>query len=363
MKGNRVFRRLSISTLGASGLLLFLVLIFVFFQSHEAVTVKENPQVISRDGFWEVYFSNPEGPESDTLRGGPDAQLVEAMDTAQFSIDVAMYHLNLWSVRDALIYAHQRGVEVRVITDSAYKDELEILSLQEAGIQVVEDRRPSLMHHKFVVIDRDEVWTGSMNMTLNGAYRNDNHLLRLRSKEVAEDYVREFEEMFVEDRFGASSLSDTPYPELQINHQKVEVYFSPEDQVLKRLLEILGEVDRSVEFLAYALTTDTIGERLLELHRAGVKVRGVVEQSQVLATGSETPRLRKAGLDIRLDTNPSSMHHKVFIVDHEIVLLGSYNFTRSAEEKNDENVIILHDPALASQFLLEFERIYQAATP
>jgi phosphatidylserine/phosphatidylglycerophosphate/cardiolipin synthase-like enzyme len=285
------------------------------------------------------------------------------MDAAQFSIDMAMYHLDLWSVRDALIYAHRRGVEVRVVTDSAYKDELEIKSLQEAGIVVVEDHRPSLMHHKFVVIDRSEVWTGSMNMTVNGAYRNDNNLFRIKSKEVVENFVREFEEMFGGDIFGASSLPDTPYPIIQIDGKVVEVYFSPEDAVLNRILEMLRDTDVSVEILAYSFTADIIGETLLDLHKAGVAVRGVVEGSQISATGSEAPRLRQAGLDIRLDGNSANMHHKVILLDHEIVIFGSYNFTRSAEEKNDENVLIIHDPALASQFLLEFERIYQSATP
>ena len=358
-----MIRRLSFSTLGASGLLLLLALMFFIFQRDKPTEVVENDQVISSEGLWEIYFSNPGSPESKTLRGGPDAQLVEALDAAQFSIDMAMYHLDLWSVRDALIYAHRKGVEVRVVTDSAYKDDLEIHALQEAGIPVVEDRRPSLMHHKFVVIDRSEVWTGSMNLTVNGAYRNDNHLLRIRSKEVAEDFFREFEEMFDEDRFGASSLPDTPYPVIQMDGHQIEIYFSPEDGVLTRLLELLREADKSVEFLAYTLTADTIGETLLELHQAGVTVRGVVEESQISATGSETPRLRQAGVDIRLDSNPANMHHKVFLLDNEIVVLGSYNFTRNAEEKNDENVLIIHDPALASQFLIEFERIYQSATP
>jgi phosphatidylserine/phosphatidylglycerophosphate/cardiolipin synthase-like enzyme len=358
-----VIRRLTLSTLGASGFLVILVVIFFIFQSDEEAPLQVSTPISSSQGFWEVYFSDPENPASKSYRGGPDVYLVEAIDSAQYSIDMAMYHLDLWSVRDALIYAQRRGLQVRVVTDSAYRDELEIRALQEAGISVIEDRRPSLMHHKFLVIDRSEVWTGSMNLTVNGAYRNDNHLLRINAKEVAENYVREFEEMFEEDTFGAASLPDTPYPVLSIDGKQVEVLFSPEDGVLDRLLKYLRESKESVIFLAYSFTTDTLGETLLDLHQGGIDVRGVVEQSQISATGSETVRLREAGLDIQLDANPANMHHKVFIIDREIVLLGSYNFTRSAEEKNDENVLIIHDPALAAHFLLEFERIYRLASP
>jgi phosphatidylserine/phosphatidylglycerophosphate/cardiolipin synthase-like enzyme len=319
--------------------------------------------MVSSRGLLEVYFSQPTNPASRSLRGGPDTYLVEAIDAAQFSIDMAMYHLDLWSVRDALIRAHRRGVQVQVVTDDVQKEELEIQSLVDAGIVVIDDGRPGIMHHKFLVIDRNEVWTGSMNMTVNGAYRNDNHLIRICSKAVADNYTREFDEMFLEDRFGALSLADTPNPVVNLDGVAIGSYFSPDDGVLDKIIEQMRDAERNVEILAYALTTDLVGETLFDLHQRGVTVRGVVETSQSQATGSETPRLRQAGVDIRLDGNPENMHHKVIILDGITVILGSYNFTRSAEEKNDENVLIIHDPALATQFLIEFERIYTTASP
>jgi phosphatidylserine/phosphatidylglycerophosphate/cardiolipin synthase-like enzyme len=356
-----MIRRLSLSTLSAIGFLALLALLFFAFQGSETPPQVDSTSVVSGQGLWEVYFSQPTNPASKSLRGGPDTHLVEAIDSAQYSIDVAMYHLDLWSVRDALIHAHRRGVLVQVVTDDVHQDEPEIQSLRDAGIAVMDDDRPGIMHHKFIVIDRNEVWTGSMNMTVNGAYRNDNHLIRVRSKEAAESYTREFDEMFLEDRFGALSLADTPYPIIDLDGILVEIYFSPDDGILSQLIEQINVAERSVEILAYALTTDTIGEMLLDLHQKGVVVRGVVEASQAQASGSETPRLRQAGVDIRLDGNPDNMHHKVIIIDDITVILGSYNFTRSAEEKNDENVLIIHDPALATQFLIEFERIYKSA--
>jgi phosphatidylserine/phosphatidylglycerophosphate/cardiolipin synthase-like enzyme len=89
----------------------------------------------------------------------------------------------------------------------------------------------------------------------------------------------------------------------------------------------------------------------------------VVEASQISATGSDVGRLLEAGLDIRMDSNPNLMHHKTIIVDRETVILGSYNFTRSAEAKNDENLLIFHNPPFIDQFLIEFERISQSAIP
>ena len=105
-------------------------------------------------------------------------------------MDVAIYDLNLWSIRDALIAAHRRGVDVRMVTESDNMDEQEVQELKEAGIEVLGDRHESLMHDKFVVIDRLEVWTGSMNFTTGGAYLDNNNLIRLRSSKLAEDYTR-----------------------------------------------------------------------------------------------------------------------------------------------------------------------------
>ena len=79
--------------------------------------------------------------------------------------------------------------------------------------------------------------------------------------------------------------------------------------------------------------------------------------------GGEYEHLLNAGLDVRLDGNPRNMHHKVIIIDGQIVVTGSYNFSASAEERNDENTLILHNPDIAAQFLAEFQRVYAAAEP
>jgi len=123
-----------------------------------------------------VYFT---APANDEFRGGPDDPLADALDQARFQIDAALYDLNLWTIRNALLRAHNRGVLVRLVveSDSLYRPEIQ--ELIEAGIPVVGDDSESLMHNKFIIIDQEEVWTGSMNMTVNGAYRHLNNLIRI----------------------------------------------------------------------------------------------------------------------------------------------------------------------------------------
>jgi phosphatidylserine/phosphatidylglycerophosphate/cardiolipin synthase-like enzyme len=336
-------------------LLIVLFILFIACSDGTPISTEE----VGGDDWYTLYFTDPTGPNADTQRNGPDAALAEAIDGARVSVDVAIYDLNLWSIRDALIDAHQRGVAVRVVVESDNRDRDEVQDLIDAGIDVLGDRREALMHHKFVVIDQYEVWTGSMNFTLNGAYHNNNHILRIRASRVADDYLIEFEEMFTLDLFGGNSITDTPNPVVSIDGTSIEVFFSPDDGTQARLVELIDEAETSVYLLAFAFTADPIADALLDADGRGLEVIGIVETSQASGMGGDFFRLVDAGMDFELDGNPRNMHHKVLIIDEETVVLGSYNFSASAEERNDENTLIIHNVDIADLFLEEFNRIYE----
>jgi phosphatidylserine/phosphatidylglycerophosphate/cardiolipin synthase-like enzyme len=310
----------------------------------------------------EVCFTNPKAPEARTLRGGCDEPLAQAIRAARVSVDAAIYDLDLWSIRNALLDAHKRGLSVRIVTETDNLERPEMQALIKAGIEVRDDRQDGLMHNKFFVIDRQEVWTGSMNFTVNGAYFNDNNLLRLRSSKLAQNYIVEFEEMFVDKRFGPGSPANTPFPSLMQDGVTVEVFFSPDDGAQKRIVELLKTARQSIRFMAFSFTADELAAAIIERARSGVKVQGVMESRQVETNiGGDFENFVNAGLDVRLDGNSRSMHHKVIIIDGKLVITGSYNFSYSAETRNDENVLILHGEDIASLYLQEFERILREA--
>ena len=352
-------RRLASPIISATMFVAVLIALFVWFYTGSRADTMVDDQAPSREsGEIEVFFTAPWDPVSGTLRGGPDAYLAASISSAHHSVEIAAYDLDLWSVRDALIDARRAGALVRVVVERSNFESPEIQALIRAGIEVVPDEREPLMHHKFVVVDRWEVWTGSMNFTLNGAYRNDNNLLHLQSRELAQNYAREFEEMFVDNRFGGLSKQDTPFPVLNVGAVRINVYFSPEDGALEAILQAVREADEQVLVLAYTLTADELTELLIEKSRQGIDVRVVIEGDQINSTGNDFARLVEAGVDARMDRNPYNMHHKVILIDGETVISGSYNFTRSAEERNDENLIIIHDPDLGTEYLVEFTRIW-----
>jgi phosphatidylserine/phosphatidylglycerophosphate/cardiolipin synthase-like enzyme len=315
-----------------------------------------------RGPWFELYFTNPASPLSPQGTGGVDGPLVEAIDAARLSIDVAAYSLSLNSVRYALIRAHERGATVRVVMESSNMDRSDPQRLIEAGIPVIGDNRDGLMHDKFMVIDKSELWVGSMNFTDGGAYDDNNNLMRIRSPKMAENYTKEFEEMFIDDKFGEEVERATPNPTVTIDATRLDVFFSPDDGVLAGLVPVLESAQDSIYFLAYSFTSNQLGDILRQKAESGLTVEGVMDEEQVSSNqGTEYDPFRQSRLDVRLDGIDGLMHHKVFIVDEKIVVFGSYNFSQSAEERNDENLIIVYNPDIARQFLREFQRVQDQA--
>ena len=167
--------------------------------------------------------------------------------------------------------------------------------------------------------------------------------------------------MFTDGQFGASSPAETPHLEIEIDEVLVETYFSPEDGVQQRIVELLESAESSIRFMAFTFTDNEMAQTLNQQHKAGILVEGIVEARNINDMGSDIEALQQVGLNVWLDGNPYNMHHKVMIIDDAIVITGSYNFSRSAAEYNDENVLIIHSPEIAAHYLDEFERLVTQA--
>jgi phosphatidylserine/phosphatidylglycerophosphate/cardiolipin synthase-like enzyme len=319
----------------------------------------------------QVYFTQPQYPaDASSPHDALDETLAADIDRAQTSVDVAAYDLDLERVAEALIAAHERGVAVRLVTDTDNVDLRQVRQLDRAGIPVVEDNRGAIMHNKFVVIDNQVVWTGSWNLTDNGTYRNDNNAVRIVVPALAQNYTAEFEEMFLDGAFGPTSPADTPHPQVRVEVGGqggaiglLENYFAPEDQVAGEILDLVEKAETSIRFLAFSFTDNRLGDALKDQKKAGLEIQGVLEERGSQASYGEYRRLRRArpSVDVLTDGNPYIMHHKVFILDDDIVILGSFNFTTSANKSNDENILVIHSSDVAALYRAEFERIYAQA--
>ena len=322
--------------------------------------------------WWTVYFTNPPQTSKiankDILTGSVAEQLVALIDGAQATIHIASFEFNLTPVAEALIAAHERGVEVQWVTDDEHgidADEDEghgqFALMEAAGIEIVDDGRGALMHNKFWIFDGYLVWTGSTNITKNGNFRNNNNVIVLESRRIAEMYEREFAEMFVDGEFGPRSPSTVELQSTTVNGSPVDVLFAAEDEVVSRLIPLIRSANKNIRFMAFAFTHDDLGTAVLDQSKAGVDVRGIFEKRSSETEYSELPNFYCEGLAVRQDGNPGTFHHKVFILDDEIVITGSLNFSNNADESNDENVVIIRNAEIAAQFLQEFERRWSEA--
>jgi phosphatidylserine/phosphatidylglycerophosphate/cardiolipin synthase-like enzyme len=142
-----------------------------------------------------------------------------------------------------------------------------------------------------------------------------------------------------------------------------ETCFSRVERCDVLLISLINRANRSVYVAVYSFTRDSLATALISAKERGVEVRVVIERERAYEQGSEYPRLKSAGVDVRLDGNPNSMHHKFMVIDGYVVVTGSYNWSSAAEDRNDENIVVILDRDVAQRFVQEFERIWQTASP
>jgi phosphatidylserine/phosphatidylglycerophosphate/cardiolipin synthase-like enzyme len=332
--------------------------------SVEETAVPLNPG--DTPGWYDIYFTDPDCPPEDQRTGGLDEFIAEDMLRAETQVDIAAFDLDAEPIVNALIELEQRGIPVRVVTDEDNGSLSSINRLRRNGVSVVEDKRSGLMHNKFIIIDGHLLYTGSMNFTTNGAYCNNNNLIRIDSSRLAQNYIVEMDEMYDERQFGPDSPENTPREQLTIEGISVENYFSPELKVAPIIAEAVSQAQEEILFMAFSFTEETIGEAMMARAEEGVTVRGVFETVGSSSEYSYYGPMRASSLptlEVWQDGNPKVMHHKVIIIDRETVIFGSFNFSDSANRRNDENTLIIHDPTFASYFVEEFEAVLREAKP
>jgi len=344
-----------------------LVLVVVLAQIWARVPpAASTPTPLPPSKWYQAYFTDPHLPDDPSRhKGGMDQKLVDLINGATMSVDMAAYQLDLDNVIDALLQAQKRNCLVRVVTDADTlndpKSNRGLRRLQAAGVPVVGGNSEGIMHNKFVIVDGRLVLTGSWDFTEDDTYRNNSSALLIQHPALARNYTLTFEKMWKDKQFGTGRQSTNLTPKLNIKGSAVENYFTPEDRVADRIIARLRAARKSIDFMTYAFTDDNIGDAMRARAKAGVRVRGVFEATGSDTRFSEYPRMKADKLDVWPDGNPYLMSHQVLILDSTTVILGSFPFTRNAQEANDENLLMVDDKDLAAQYTSEFERVYQEA--
>lgn len=345
--------------------------------------------------------------------------LVERIDAAERSIDVALYGLrNQTALMDALTRAQARGVRLRVVVDmdvegenyytstdrllglvaGKYATDLETDKRTQAVKEALKfgdacerpagflgplqcltydlgdrclyathaSREPltfqgDIMHNKFVVVDRTWVWTGSANASDSGTGGyNANLVVTVDSPVVAGWYVREFEQMFGGRFHGEKAPSGELRTQLA-DGTDLQVLFSPQDKPITTAVRpLLQSAKKRIDVGVFFLTHKEITRDLIEAHKRGVKVRVLMDATGAKNEYTKHEILREAGIPVKVEDFGGKMHAKSAVVDGEVVVAGSMNWTNAGEGGNDENTLIIRSARAASVYQRWFDRLWAA---
>ncbi len=141
---------------------------------------------------------------------------------------------------------------------------------------------------------------------------------------------------------------------------ELEVAFSPNGGGTDLVVKVIHSAKTSIRVLAYSFTSAPIAKALVDAHKRGVDVQVVVDKSQKSAKYTSATFVANAGIPIRIDSKHAIAHNKVIIVDGHTVQQGSFNYTKAAEEKNGENVLVnWNNPKLAEVYLKDWKKHWE----
>lgn len=133
------------------------------------------------------------------------------------------------------------------------------------------------------------------------------------------------------------------------------VCFTPQENCTATIVDAIHQAKQTIRVQAYSFTSRPIEHALIAAQRKGVQVKIIFDKSQRNPHYSSPFYLARAGIPLFIDDSPAIAHNKVIIIDHRIVVTGSFNFTRAAQKSNAENVLIIEDPRLAQRYIQNWE--------
>ena len=311
--------------------------------------------------------------------GGPDDLDVVIRDFIAGATDtllIAVQELDSRVIAEAILAAKARKVSVQIILEGDYLLEDPPLAdpwsttgdnehnrvihsaLLRAGVDLVTDLNPKIFHQKFIVRDpgapTSGVLTGSANFTLTdtgtntaGGGNNLNHLLLLRGQTAAGLYQREFERLR-SGTFGELRERREPRPrEFRLGGLRVKPVFAPHQGPEMEIMKQMLKAEHRVDFAMFTFAQSSgIDDTMFWLLKAGIPVRGVLDRGQGSQAWAATGPLKTRGAQLYENTPGNGVrkvHHKLMVVDEQLVIVGSFNYTSPAAMLNDENIVVVGD--------------------
>lgn len=146
----------------------------------------------------------------------------------------------------------------------------------------------------------------------------------------------------------ACSQADAKTP---IPSNSVNVFFSPNGRCTEAIIKEIDNAKTDIYVQAYSFTSVPIAKALLSAFKRGVKVEAILDKSQRTAKYTSATFLANARIPTFIDDKHAIAHNKIMIIDGATVITGSFNFTKAAEERNAENLLIMRSKDLAKLYM------------
>lgn len=214
-----------------------------------------------------------------------------------------------------------------------------------------------IMHNKFFIVDGKYVWTGSANIsdTGIGGY-NANIVSYINSSYLAKYYTIEFEQMYLDGNYHKNKKK-LKKENISISNDDYDIllFFSPQGRgVSKGIIPLIRQANDSIEVSIFFLTHNKISKELVLAYERGVRVRVILDATAASNGYSKHNYLRKHGIEVKVENWGGKMHMKAAVFDKKHIVVGSMNWTKAGEQKNDENTIIIKNSSKHGMQLFSF---------
>lgn len=149
--------------------------------------------------------------------------------------------------------------------------------------------------------------------------------------------------------------------EEKVEQPKVQastVFFSPGEYCLNAIVSQIESARKTLDICVFTISDDRISDAIVDRHESRVRVRILTDNEKLMDVGSDIERLVRAGIPVRVDRTQHHMHHKFAVIDGTTVVTGSYNWTRSACQYNEENIVIMMEHGVVGAYAREFEKMW-----
>lgn len=297
----------------------------------------------------ELYLINPlEYKKPNTACVTPVCKrIVNEINLSNSSIDAALYGIGeQMEIVQALKQARARGVKVRTVVDYS-KNMDSIYPYTRKFIEEFEsktDKNSIIMHNKFFIFDDKKVLTGSANVSASGTGGySANAVVVVNSRLIASSYKKEFNEMFKGNFSKKKAKNDIA------QDKNISAYFSPKDDVYNSLiLPQIKNAKREIYISIFYLTDLNLINELIAAKQRGVEVLILMDALCANNFKARVMELRKAKIPLIVENWGGKNHEKSIVIDSKILITGSSNFSKSGFYKNDENVLLINNPEVAS---------------